>query len=136
MRKNSLHLVPKSHRDLLSPETRALAYLATLMPDGSPQITPLWFDTDGDCILVNSARGRMKDRNMRARPAVAILIQDPKSNDRYLQVRGRVVAVQEDGASEHVDRLMMKYCGQHGKPRKGQVRVTYVIKPDSISVGS
>ncbi len=136
MRRSNLKQVPKSHRDLLSSETRALAILATLMPDGTPQVTPLWFDTDGDCILVNSARGRVKDRNMRARPAVALLIQDPASNDRYIQIRGHVADIREAGAAEHLDRLCMKYLGQHGKPRRGQVRVTYVIVPDSVSVDS
>ncbi len=136
MRRNSLQSVPKSYRDLLSDKVPALAYLATLMPDGTPQVTPVWFDTEGDCIRVNSARGRVKDRNMRARPPVALVIQDPGSGDRYIQVRGHVSEVKEEGASEHVDRLSMKYCGRHLKTKKGQVRVTYVIVPDSVSVGS
>src|SRR5512142_155606 len=99
---NFVQQVPESHRDLLSDEVPALAYLATLMPDGTPQLTPLWFDVDGDRLRVNSARGRVKDRNMRARPAVALLIQDPRSGDRYIQVRGHVVEVKEDGALEHI----------------------------------
>ncbi len=136
MRKNSMQHVPKSYRDLISDETPALAYLATLMPGGTPQITPVWFDMDGDCLRVNSARGRVKDRNMRLQPAVALVIQDPRSNDRYIQVRGHVAEVKEEGALEHLDRLSMKYCGQHGKAKKGQVRVMYVIVPDSVSVGS
>lgn len=126
MRRNNLQFVPKSYRDLLSEQVRALAYLATLMPDGTPQITPVWFDAEGDHIRINSARGRVKDRNMRARPAVALVIQ----------VRGHVSAVAEEGAAEHLDRLSLKYLGRHGKPKRGQVRVTYVIVPDSVSVGS
>ncbi len=136
MRRNSLQDVPKSYRDLISDETPALAYLATLMPDGTPQVTPVWFDADGGCLRVNSARGRVKDRNMRLRPAVALLIQDPKSNDRYIQVRGHVVEVSEQGALEHLDRLSMKYRGKRSRAKKGQVRVMYVIVPDSVSVGS
>ncbi len=128
--------VPQSYRDLISDQVRALAYLATLMPDGTPQVTPVWFDVDGDCLRVNSAPGRVKDRNMRARPAVALLIQDPKSNDRYIQVRGHVAEVREDGALEHLDRLCMKYEGRRYRARKGQVRVVYVIVPDSVSVGA
>ncbi len=136
MRRNNMQLVPKSYRDLLAEETRALAYLATVMADGTPQVTPVWFDTDGECIRINSARGRVKDRNMRARPAVALVIQDPSSNDRYIQVRGHVTEASEVGAADHLDQLCLKYTGRHGKPKKGQVRVTYVIVPDSVSVGS
>src|SRR5512140_752438 len=116
MRRNGLKRVPKSCQDLLSQKTRALAYLATLMPDGTPQLTPLWFDSDGDCILINSGRGRVKDRNMRRRPSVALLIQDPKSDQRYIQIRGRVTSVSEAGALEHIDRPSMKYRGRHWKP--------------------
>ena len=68
MQRNSMTFVPESHQDLLEDETNTLAYLATLMPDGTPQLTPLWFNSDGQYILINSARGRVKDRNMRARP--------------------------------------------------------------------
>jgi PPOX class probable F420-dependent enzyme len=136
MRRNGLHHVPKSFRDLLADQARALAYLATVMPAGTPQVTPLWFDADGDCIRINSARGRVKDRNMRARPAVALLIQDPRADTRYIQIRGHVVEVTEAGALEHIDRLCMKYRGKHWKPIRGQVRVTYIIAPDSVSVSS
>jgi PPOX class probable F420-dependent enzyme len=136
MPRNGLERVPKSHQGLLAPDARAMAYLATLMPDGTPQLTPLWFDMEGDYVCVNSARGRVKDRNMRLRPAVAVVIQDPASADRYVQVRGRVVSVTEEGALEHIDRLSMKYRGRHWKPVKGQVRVKYLIAPDSVSVGS
>ena len=136
MRKSGMKHVPKSYLDLLSDGVRALAYLATLMPDGTPQVTPVWFDTDGDCILLNSSRGRVKDRNMRSRPAVALVIQDPRAGDRYIQIRGHVVSVTELGASDHLDRLSMKYRGRHLKPASGQVRVTYTIAPDSVSVGS
>ena len=124
--------IPQSHEDLLRDESGALAYLATLMADGSPQLTPLWFDTDGVYILINSAKGRIKDRNMRARPTVAVVIQDRKSDARYIQIRGRVVEITEDGALEHIDRLSMKYDKKHWKPVQGQVRVTYKILPESV----
>jgi PPOX class probable F420-dependent enzyme len=126
--------IPDSHKDLLDDATGALAYLATLMPDGTPQCTPLWFNTDGKYILVNSAKGRVKDRNMRARSAVAVVIQDPKLNNRYIQVRGQVVEVTEQGALEHMDRLSMKYRKKHWEPVEGQTRVTYKIRPESVSV--
>jgi PPOX class probable F420-dependent enzyme len=126
--------IPESHQDLLDDEINALAYLATLMPDGTPQLTPLWFDTDGQHILINSAKGRVKDRNMRARPAVAVVIQDPKMETRYIQVRGRVVEITEKGALEHIDRLSMKYRKRHWQPNEGQTRVTYKILPESVFV--
>ena len=77
--------VPENFLDLLADETRAFAYLATVMKDGSPQVTPVWFNTDGEYILVNSAKGRVKDRNMRKRPQVALAIADPKNPYRYMQ---------------------------------------------------
>jgi PPOX class probable F420-dependent enzyme len=126
--------IPDSHKDLLQEDSMALAYLATLMPDGTPQLTPLWFDTDGTHILINSARGRVKDKNMRARPAVAIVIQDPKVDTRYIQVRGRVVQVIEEGALDHIDRLSLKYRKRHWKPVEGQTRVTYKILPEYVFV--
>src|SRR5512135_1164587 len=100
--------IPDSHKDLLEDKARALAYLATLMPDGTPQLTPLWFNSDGKHILINSAKGRVKDRNMRARAAVALVIQDRKIDTRYIQVRGRVVDITEEGALDHIDQLSMK----------------------------
>ncbi len=125
---------PDSHQDLLTAEARALAYLATLMPDGTPQLTPLWFDSDGKHILINSAKGRVKDRNMRARPEVAIVIQDRKVDTRYIQVRGRVVEITEEGALEHIDRLSMKYVKHHWQAQEGQTRGIYKILPDSVFV--
>jgi PPOX class probable F420-dependent enzyme len=124
--------IPDSHRDLLDDDAKAYAYLATLMADGSPQLTPLWFNTDGQHILINSARGRVKDRNMQARPRVALLITDPKDPFyRYLQIRGRVVEITEAGADEHINTLNMKYHnGEQWKPRPGQIRVIYKILPE------
>ena len=126
--------IPDSHKDLLEDRADALAYLATLMPDGTPQLTPLWFNSDGRYILVNSAKGRVKDKNMRARPAVAVVIQDRKVETRYIQVRGRVVEITEQGALDHIDQLSVKYRQKHWKPVEGQTRVTYKILPESVFV--
>ncbi|MGE5073991.1 MAG: PPOX class F420-dependent oxidoreductase [Anaerolineae bacterium] len=126
--------IPASHQDLLKDEPASLAYLATLMPDGTPQLTPLWFDSDGEHIVVNSAKGRVKDRNMRARRDVAVVIQDPADPYRYIQVRGSVVEITEEGALEHMDRLSMKYRKRHWAPTAGQVRVSYKILPASVFV--
>ena len=99
-----------------------------------PVATPLWFNTDGIHVVINSAKGRVKDRNMRARPTVALVIQDPKVETRYIQVRGRVVEITEAGALDHIDMLSMKYRKRHWKPVVGQIRVIYKILPESVFV--
>lgn len=129
-----MRAIPESHRDLLKDETKALAFLATLMPDGSPQLTPLWFNTDGEHILVNTAQGRVKDRNMRARPEVALVIMDLDNPYRYLQIRGRVDEVTTQGAEEHIHQLSRKYTGGDFTIPSGVVRTIYKILPEKASV--
>jgi PPOX class probable F420-dependent enzyme len=129
-----MNKVPNSHMDLLRDDARAYAYLATVMGDGTPQVTPVWFNTQGETILINSARGRIKDRNMRARPGVAILIADPHDPLRYVQVRGRIVRTTQDGALEHISTLSMKYRGRRWDPVPGQIRVIYSLRPEHVSV--
>lgn len=128
--------IPDSHLDLIKDETRAFASLATLMNDGSPQNTPIWFNTDGTHILINSAEGRVKDRNMRRNPRVAVVITDPKDPYRYIQIRGKVVEITTKGAREHIDRLSKKYTGRdiYTSGPADEIRVTYKILPESISV--
>ncbi len=125
--------IPEKYVDLF--QKRAFGNLATLMPDGHPQVTPVWCDFDGTHVLVNSARGRRKDRNVRRDPRVAISIVDPDNPYRYLEVRGRVVEVTEQGADEHIDRLAKKYLNLDKYPyrRPGEVRVLYKIKPEFTS---
>ena len=130
-----MNLIPESHHDLLTKEARAYGYLATLMPDGAPQLTPLWFDVDGEYILINSAKGRIKDRNMRARKQVALLITDPKDPfGRYIQIRGRVIEITEQGALEHIEKLSLIYDGKPWTRVDGQVRVIYKILPEKVYV--
>jgi PPOX class probable F420-dependent enzyme len=131
----SLDIIPRRFHDLLEDGRRAFAYLATVMPDGTPQVTPVWFNTDREHILVNSAQGRVKDRNMRRRPAVALVIQDPEDEYRYLQVRGRVVEITTEGARQHIDTLAGKYTGKdrYENIRPGDMRVTYKIQPVKAS---
>jgi PPOX class probable F420-dependent enzyme len=119
--------------DLLT-EKKAFAHLATLMPDGSPQVTPVWFDYAGGVIRVNSARGRVKDRNMKEGAAVALSILDPDNPYRYLQIRGRVKRVTENGAAAHIDALAKKYLNKDKYPfgQPGDVRVTYEIEPGRV----
>jgi len=126
--------IPDSHKDLLTDETGAFAYLSTLMADGSPQLTPLWFNTEGEYILINSARGRIKDINMRSRPRVALLIADPKDPFyRFLQIRGRVIDIKEEGADAHINSLSLKYDHKPWQAVPRQVRVTYKILPEKVS---
>lgn len=121
---------PANFLDLVSDETKAYLYLATIMPDGSPQVTPVWFNTDGEYILVNTNAGRTKDRNMRARPQVALVIMNPAEPYRYLQIRGQVVERTTQGADEHINTLALKYTGQPWKTQPNQKRVIYKIQAE------
>ena len=127
--------IPDAFRPLLGDDVKAFASLGTLMPDGSPQVTPVWFDTQGDKIRINSAKGRVKDRNMRREPRVALAIIDPSNPYRYLQIRGRVEHITEEGADPHIDRLAKKYMGADTYPfrQAGEVRVIYVIRPERVT---
>src|SRR5207253_4300596 len=89
--------IPPEFLDLVTTK-KAFANLATVMPNGSPQVTPVWFDFDGKYLRVNSARGRVKDKNMRHDPRVALSILDPDNPYRHLEIRGRVIKITEDGA--------------------------------------
>ncbi len=125
--------IPPSMADLLTRQKRAFAYLALVKRDGTPQVTPVWFDYDGKYILINTARGRLKDKIMRRHPVVAIAITDPDNPYRYLQIRGRVVEETEQGAAETIADLNEKYHGKHEYPlRPGEVRVTYKILPEQV----
>jgi PPOX class probable F420-dependent enzyme len=120
---------PEKFLDLFRDETKAFLYLATILSDGSPQVTPVWFNTDGEYILINTAEGRAKDRNMKTRPKVAMTIQDPGDPYRYLGIRGEVVSYTREGADDHINALSFKY---HGKPYNipaGQRRIIFRIRP-------
>jgi len=125
--------IPAKFRDLL--EKNAFAHLATLMPDGSPQVTPVWVDLHGGYVRVNSAKGRGKDKNMRADPRVALSIQDPANPYRYLEIRGKVVEITTTGAEAHIDALAKKYMGLETYPNRqpGEQRVIYKIEPQRFS---
>jgi PPOX class probable F420-dependent enzyme len=129
----AIQMIPDKYLDLF--QKRAFAHLATLMPDGSPQVSPVWVDFDGTHLIVNSARGRQKDRNMRRDARVAVEVQDPDNPYRYLLVRGRVVKITEEGADASIDRLAFKYLGQERYPYRqpGQVRVIYRIQPEHVT---
>lgn len=127
--------IPDTYLDLINDESKALCSLATVMRDGSPQLTPVWFNSDGIHILINSAKGRVKDRNMRRNPKVAIMIIDPMDPYRYIQIRGKVVEITTEGARQHINALSKKYTGRDiftGGP-SDEIRVTYKILPEKIS---
>lgn len=126
--------VPESHKDLLEDGKRAFAVLATIMPDGTPQATPVWFDVEQGLLWVNTARGRVKDANMASNSAVALAVLDPNNPYRYVQFRGRVVEETEQGARGHIDRLAHKYRGLDKYPTtdEQETRVIYKIQPSSI----
>ncbi|HEX8087998.1 MAG TPA: PPOX class F420-dependent oxidoreductase [Blastocatellia bacterium] len=125
--------IPEKYLDLF--EKKAFANLATVMPDGTPQVTPVWVDYDGTHLIVNSARGRQKDKNMQRNSSVALSIMDPENPYRYLEVRGRVAEITEEGAEDHIDKMAKKYIGEDRYPwrRPGEVRVLYKIEPQRTS---
>ena len=126
-------VIPEKYLDLF--QKKAFANLATSMEDGSPQVTPVWCDYDGSNILINTARGRVKDRNMRREPRVALAIMDPDNAYRYLEIRGRVTEATEQGADEHIDKMAKKYLGADKYPYRsaGEVRVIFKIRPEKVS---
>jgi PPOX class probable F420-dependent enzyme len=127
-------VIPEKYRDLFN--KKAFASLATLMPDGRPQVTPVWCDLEGDLVVINSAKGRQKDRNLRRDPRVSIAIIDPDNPYRYLELRGRVVEITEQGAAVHIDKMAKKYLGVDKYPysQPGEVRVMYKIQPDHATM--
>jgi PPOX class probable F420-dependent enzyme len=125
--------IPDKYKDLF--QKKAFAHLATVGADGSPQVTPVWVDFDDTHIRFNTAKGRVKDKNLRRNPKVALSIQDPDNPYRYMQVRGRVAEITEQGADAHLDALAKKYINDDKYPwgRPGEVRVTYKILPEKIN---
>lgn len=127
--------MPKKYLDLLTTKP-VLAHLSTLMKDGRPQVTPIWFSYEDGLIALNSAKGRVKDVNMRARPSVALSIVDPDNAFRYVQIMGTVTEITEQGADNHIDLLAQKYLDKPRYPWRdpGEVRVIYRVVPERIQV--
>jgi len=119
-------VIPDGYLDLLNKKI-AFANVATVMKDGSPQVTPVWFDYTGGKIRINTARGRVKARTLKEGARVAMAIMDPDNPYRYVQIRGRVVSMSENGANAHIDSLAKKYLGKDKYPfsQPGDVRVMY-----------
>ena len=121
-----------TYRDIF--DKKAFAHIATVGKDGTPQVTPVWLDFDNGLIRFNTARGRVKERNLRANPNVALAIQDPDNPYRYVQIRGRVTEMTEEGADAHIDALAKKYLGQDRYPfrQPGEVRLMVKIQPERV----
>ena len=126
--------VPEKFADLLGKEKKAFAHLALVMKDGTPQVTPVWFDYDGTHLIINTARGRVKDKILHKHPRVALAIQDPANPYRYIQICGKVVVETEEGAYDMICALNEKYRGDRNYPKRpGEVRVTYKILPEKYT---
>ena len=126
--------IPENYVDII--DKKAFAHVATLMKDGSPHVSPVWVDRDGGNLVINSAEGRVKDRNLRRDARVAVSITDPDNPYRSLTVRGKVVEIKTEGADAHIDAMAKKYMGVDEYPYRTptEVRVIYVIEPERVSV--
>ena len=125
--------IPESHRDIL--QGKNFAHVATLMPDGSPQSTPVWVDVDGDTIIFNTTEGRQKTRNLDRDPRIAISVSDAGNPYRYIQIRGKVVEKTTEGADAHIDKLAKKYMGVDSYPLRNpaEQRVIYRVQPEHVN---
>lgn len=130
--------IPDSHRDLI--DGPVYVVLTTIMPDGQPQSSIVWCNRDDEYVLINSTRGRQKSRNMERNPKVTILALDPDDPYRYLEVRGTVEAVTEEGAVDHIDQLARLYTNQPGfyghyapaERRNEETRVIFKVRPTRV----
>ncbi len=114
---------------------KAWCYLATTMPDGSPQLTQTWVDTDGTDVLINTVQGFQKIRNVERDPRVALTVADPDQPARYFQIRGKVTGVTAEGGAEHIEALAQRYTGAQYTwwGGRNQVRLIMTIRPDRVS---
>lgn len=128
--------IPSGFRDLF--QKRAYASLGTLRPDGSPQVTPVWCDVEGDCVLINTAKDRHQDKNIRHDARVGVIITDPENPYRYLEIRGRAVEVTGRDVVAHLDAMAKKYLGIESYIWKqpGEIRVLYRIEAERINAFS
>jgi PPOX class probable F420-dependent enzyme len=125
--------IPEAYADIF--EKKAFAHLSTLMPDGSPQTSPVWIEHKDGKLYVNSAKGRLKDTNIERDPRVAVSVSDPDNPYRCLMIRGKVVQITTDGADDHIDSLAKKYLNQDKYPfrQPNEQRVIYVMEPTVVA---
>lgn len=125
--------IPDDFHDILA--GKAFAHFATKMPDGNLHVTPVWVSYDGEHVLINTAKGRQKDVNVRRDPKVGVSILDPDDPYRYLSIQGEVVEITQEGAIDHIDELAQKYMGVEEYPNHGDEmgpREIIRIRPDSV----
>ncbi|MFO0580563.1 MAG: PPOX class F420-dependent oxidoreductase [Polyangia bacterium] len=110
------------------------AYIGALSEDGSPQVTPVWIDWDGENIVFNTEKKRAKTKNLQSDPRVAVCISNSENPYQYVEVRGQVVGMTEEGADEHIDKMAKKYMGKDKYPfhKPGDVRVIVKIEPQKV----
>jgi PPOX class probable F420-dependent enzyme len=122
----------EKYRDIFDKKT--FCYVATIGPHGRPQVTPVWCEFDGTHIVFNTARGRVKDKNLARNPDVAIAAADPENPYRYVQIRGRVTEITDKGADAHIDKMTKKYTGQDRYPgrKPGEVRLIVKVLPERV----
>jgi len=125
--------VPEAWKAVL--QKPVFVHVTTLMPDGSPHSSPVWVDLDGDTIVLNSAQGRVKDKNIRRDPRVALSVTDPDNPYKALMLRGKVTQITPEGADAHIDKMAKKYLGKDKYPfrKPGEVRVIYRVEPQVVS---
>ncbi|MCA0457101.1 MAG: PPOX class F420-dependent oxidoreductase [Chloroflexi bacterium] len=129
--------IPDSHRDLL--DGPVIAALATLMPDGSPQVTPVWVSYDGTYVIVNGTADRQKHKNMTDRPTVSLMLFDPQNQFRYIEIRGAVEIITAEGGGESMNEMSLRYTGKpkrygiEAPPREELERVLYKIRPTQVN---
>jgi len=129
-------VIPDEHTEWF--ERDLFAAFATISPDGSINLTPVWVDHDGEFLLVNTLRGRRKEKNVRNDPRVALLILDPDDPYRYISVQGKVEDLIEDGAADHYQELALRYTGEEDRYERrygdeDRSRVILRIAPDNIT---
>jgi PPOX class probable F420-dependent enzyme len=124
--------IPEKYQDIV--QKRTFAMFATIMPDGQPQITPVWVDAENGRILINTAKGRQKHKNVQRDPRVAVTLIDPDNPYRYVEVRGRVTEMTENGADSHIDKMAKKYLGKDKYPfaQPGERRILLKIEPEHV----
>lgn len=123
-------VIPEKYVDLLSSD--ALAHVATIGPDGEPQVNPVWFDWDGELVKFSQTTNRQKYRNVQSDARIALSIVDPENDYRYVEVRGTVVRIDPDPEKAFIDKMAQKYLGQEKYPwnRPGDERVVVVVRPE------
>jgi PPOX class probable F420-dependent enzyme len=132
-------LIPDSHKDLL--DKPVYVVVTTLMGDGQPQSTVVWFDYEGEYLRLNTARGRQKEKNLARDKRVSVMFVDPQNPFRWMEIRGIVGEPTEDGAVDHIHKLSMKYTGKRyygdfapAERQSQETRIMYKIQPTKVLV--